>query len=60
MAFNGVMENGQAFANYLPCELWHQLKSARWAGAPRPHHNPPDWVQDPPGPMSPSRPEYSP
>lgn len=58
VAFNGVMESGQAFANYLPREMWNQLKSARWAGTPRPLRDPPDWVKEPPGPMSPSRPVW--
>jgi hypothetical protein len=56
VAFNGIMENGQAFANYLPRETWDDLKAQHWAGSPRTNHTPPDWVKVPPGPMSPSRP----
>jgi hypothetical protein len=60
VAFNGIMENGQAFANYLPRETWENLKTHDWAGGPRPSppQDPPDWVKVPTGPMSPSRPVW--
>jgi len=54
VAFNGVMENGQAFANYLPRATWKQLVARNWAGAARPD----DWVKVPPGRMSPDRPVW--
>jgi hypothetical protein len=60
VSFNGIMEFGQAFANYLPRETWARLAASGWAGPPRrnPPHDPPDWVELPPGPMSPSRPVW--
>jgi hypothetical protein len=58
VAFNGIMENGQAFANYLARETWDNLKAQDWAGSPRPNQTPPDWVNVPPGPMSPNRPVW--
>jgi hypothetical protein len=56
VAFNGIMEHGQAFANYLPRETWQSLEASGWAGPPRQRAGPPDWVHVPPGPMSPNRP----
>ena len=54
VAFNGIMENGQAFANYLTRETWDSLRAGGWAGRPRRT----DWVRNPPGAMSPSRPVW--
>jgi hypothetical protein len=56
VAFNGIMEPGQAFANYLTRETWNDLVRCGRAG---PRHDPAlHWVQDPPGDMSPTRPVW--
>ena len=52
VAFNGIMEDGQAFANYLTREKWAELAQAEMAGPQRAD----DYVRNPPGQMSPSRP----
>ena len=57
VAFNGIMEFGQALANYLPRETWEGLVIRGCAGPPRPLAQP-DWVRNPPGPMSPNRPVW--
>jgi hypothetical protein len=54
VAFNGIMENGQCMANYLPRETWNRLTAVQWGGPSRPG----DWVSNPPGIMSPSRPVW--
>lgn len=56
VSFNGIMENGQAFANYLPRETWDKLTAAGWAGPKA--SNAAGWALVPPGAMSPSRPVW--
>ena len=59
VSFNGVMEPGQSFANYLTRDSWDELKANGFAGPARPApHDPPDWVKVPPGTMSPTRPVW--
>jgi hypothetical protein len=56
VSFNGIMENGQAFANYLSRETWDDLKSRGWAGPKT--IDVLHFANIPPGPMSPSRPVW--
>jgi hypothetical protein len=55
VAFNGIMENGQAFANYLARDTWQRLKAGGFAGS---YRGPPGWVRVPPGKMLPGRPAW--
>jgi hypothetical protein len=55
VSFNGIMENGQAFANYLARETWESLKLNGLAGT---FQGVPGWARIPPGKMSPSRPVW--
>lgn len=55
VAFNGIMEYGQALANYLNRDEWRDLVARGWAG---PGRSGKDWFKDPPGAMSPTRPVW--
>lgn len=54
VAFNGIMEYGQSFANFLNKDEWLRLRGRKWAGDRRPG----DFVINPVPVMEPARPVW--